>query len=150
MAKEIERKFLVADDSWRSGSTGCRYTQGYLSRDPERIVRVRQAGNFAFITIKGITRAQHGRNSSIPFRFRRASLDGVVPSPPDREDSLSEYRGSAEVDEFHGDNQGLSCGIELARGRALNCRPGLVRRCPTTPILQRESRGAPFKQWNVR
>ena len=55
MAKEIERKFLVRDESWRGGAPGCPYVQGYLSRDPERIVRVRQAGTSAFITIKGIT-----------------------------------------------------------------------------------------------
>ena len=53
MANEIERKFLVRGDSWRIGSSGSHYIQGYLSRDPQRVVRIRQAGTAAFITIKG-------------------------------------------------------------------------------------------------
>ena len=88
MAKEIERKFLVADDSWRSGSTGCRYTQGYLSRDPERIVRVRQAGNSGFITIKGITRGTTRQEFeyAIPLSDAEALMELCL--RPHREDSL--------------------------------------------------------------
>jgi adenylate cyclase len=110
MAKEIERKFLVADDSWRSGSAVCRYTQGYLSRDPERIVRVRQP-EFRLHYDQG----HHAGHNTAGIRvfdseLRRASFDGAVPSPPHREDShVVEYRGKRwEVDEFYGDNQGSS------------------------------------------
>jgi len=31
MAKEIERKFLVREDSWRATATGQRYRQGYIA-----------------------------------------------------------------------------------------------------------------------
>ena len=55
MATEIERKFLVRDRSVLAGSIGIRYQQGYLSTDPERTVRVRHAGDHAFLTIKGIS-----------------------------------------------------------------------------------------------
>ncbi|MDO8990147.1 MAG: CYTH domain-containing protein [Sideroxyarcus sp.] len=55
MATEIERKFLVTGTAWRRPDA-VRYCQGYLNRDKERTVRVRLAGEQAFITIKGITR----------------------------------------------------------------------------------------------
>ena len=51
--REIERKFLVLGDAWRAGASGTSYVQGYLSRDVARIVRVRQAGPSAYLTIKG-------------------------------------------------------------------------------------------------
>jgi CYTH domain-containing protein len=55
VATEIERKFLVNGSEWRQPDA-VRFCQGYLSRDKERTVRVRLAGEQAFITIKGVTR----------------------------------------------------------------------------------------------
>jgi adenylate cyclase len=52
MPVEIERKFLVASDSWRGHVPGQRYCQGYLSKG-DVTVRVRRAGPRAFLTIKG-------------------------------------------------------------------------------------------------
>lgn len=52
--KEIERKFLVRDDSFLAMSTGhCHIMQGYLSRVPEATVRVRVRDGEAFLTVKG-------------------------------------------------------------------------------------------------
>jgi adenylate cyclase len=56
MGTEIERKFRVVGDAWRSLGTPVRIVQGYLSRDKERVVRVRTADDQGFLTIKGITR----------------------------------------------------------------------------------------------
>ena len=53
MGKEIERKFLVAGNSWRKLGEAKHFRQGYLSATPERNVRVRIAGGEAFLTIKG-------------------------------------------------------------------------------------------------
>jgi len=53
MSLEIERKFLVRDTSVIEGVGGIEIRQGYLSIDPERSVRVRRAGELAFVTIKG-------------------------------------------------------------------------------------------------
>lgn len=50
---EIERKFLVSADKWNPRTEGLRLKQGYLSVIPERTVRVRVAGDKAFLTIKG-------------------------------------------------------------------------------------------------
>jgi adenylate cyclase len=56
MAKEIERKFLVAGDAWRAAaSPGVSYRQGYLSAgaDAGCTVRVRIGGERAYLTVKG-------------------------------------------------------------------------------------------------
>ncbi|GFO58824.1 CYTH domain-containing protein [Geomonas silvestris] len=54
MAQEIERKFLVKDDSWRGAANqGTAYRQGYLSTERGRVVRVRVKGPQAVLTIKG-------------------------------------------------------------------------------------------------
>lgn len=54
MGVEIERKFLVRDDGWRSGVTERRVVrQGYLAIDDTTTVRVRITGDEAWITLKG-------------------------------------------------------------------------------------------------
>lgn len=62
MATEIERKFLLASDEWRTLTVapGRLIRQGYLSSVKERTVRVRTAGADAWITVKGITRFAFG------------------------------------------------------------------------------------------
>lgn len=50
---EIERKFLINKKLWKPVETGVEIRQGYLSVHPERVVRVRIAGDKAYITIKG-------------------------------------------------------------------------------------------------
>jgi CYTH domain-containing protein len=55
MGKEIERKYLIKDDSWREYASGTIYRQGYLSTVKERTVRVRTIDDKGFLTIKGIT-----------------------------------------------------------------------------------------------
>ena len=56
MGTEIERKFSVVSDAWRSLGTPIHIVQGYLSRDKERIVRLRTSGGKGLITLKGISR----------------------------------------------------------------------------------------------
>jgi adenylate cyclase len=57
MGVEIERKFLVASDGWRAAATGpgVPIAQGYLASGGGGlpVVRVRIAGDAAFLTIKG-------------------------------------------------------------------------------------------------
>src|SRR5436190_19745061 len=58
MAKEIERKFLPKDDGWRAhAAPGKEYRQGYVCKHEGRTVRVRVAGDRAFLTLKGPTLA---------------------------------------------------------------------------------------------
>lgn len=63
MAAEIERKFLVAGESWRThADSGARIRQGYIARGGAASVRVRIIGADAFVTIKsanpGLVRAE--------------------------------------------------------------------------------------------
>lgn len=111
MGIEIERKFLVASDAWRAGvSRSTRFSQGYLSRDPARTVRVRLAGEQAFLTIKGATlgAARAEFEYAVPVADARALLaicDGPV---VEKVRSLCPYEGMTwEVDEFLGANAGL-------------------------------------------
>lgn len=56
MAKEIERKYLVTEDSYKQLATATLHIiQGYISRRKEGTVRVRISDNRAFLTIKGVT-----------------------------------------------------------------------------------------------
>lgn len=54
MALEIEHKYLVKDDSYKEmAQNHTHILQGYLSREPDRTVRVRVKGERGFITVKG-------------------------------------------------------------------------------------------------
>lgn len=53
MAKEIERKFLVNSSQWKNSSQWVDIKQGYLVKSGQKVVRVRIAGNEAYLTIKG-------------------------------------------------------------------------------------------------
>lgn len=53
MALEIERKFLVANESFRAMAHEKHHlVQAYLSRDPDRTIRIRIYDEQAFLTIK--------------------------------------------------------------------------------------------------
>lgn len=73
MNREIERKFQVVNDLYKSGSTSCLYKQGYLCTDKERTVRIRIAGEKGYITIKGRTTGAAGPNTNMRYR---------LPTPP--------------------------------------------------------------------
>ena len=52
--KEIERKFLVLNNDFMNDSyENYAIKQGFISNDPERVVRIRIARNKGFLTIKG-------------------------------------------------------------------------------------------------
>ena len=111
MPIEIERKFLVQDDSWRQGAQGTSYRQGYLTVDPERTVRVRIAGEKAFLTIKGKTEGMTRSEFEYPIPVEEAAqlLDNLCLLPLiEKVRYRISYGGRIwEVDEFDGDNRGL-------------------------------------------
>jgi len=57
---EIERKFLVSniEECLLRSQGSCRITQGYLSLDPARTVRVRHTDLQCHLTIKGLSNAK--------------------------------------------------------------------------------------------
>jgi len=111
MGTEIERKFLVRDNTFRSLAQGTRYRQGYLSSTKERVVRVRTIDDKGFLTIKGITtgatRAEY--EYEIPVKEAEAMLDGLCEKPLIEKDRYKiAHKGLIwEVDEFFGENQEL-------------------------------------------
>jgi len=111
MAVEIERKFRTNGVDFLADQEGERLTQGYLSHDPRATVRLRVQGDRAWLTIKGKT---HGASRSefeypIPSADAHAMLEEMC---PEGVIDKTRYRIQVgehvwEVDEFHGDNQGL-------------------------------------------
>jgi len=52
--QEIERKFLVLNENYKDEAySSSKITQGYISSDPERNVRIRLDGDVGYLTIKG-------------------------------------------------------------------------------------------------
>jgi adenylate cyclase len=116
---EIERKFLLVGDAWRTLGEPVLLRQGYLSSDPERVVRVRIEGEQGTLTIKGksvgATRGEW--EYPVPLADANELLDRLCQQP-----LIEKYRRRIalaghvwEVDEFLGANQGLMFAeIELA------------------------------------
>jgi CYTH domain-containing protein len=113
MPIEIERKFLVTNLSFLDvARDNIPISQGFLSSHPDRMVRVRIAGNDAFLTIKG------KGNDSGASRF-----EWEKPITVDEANQLMELcepgiiektrylvpagTHTIEVDVFHGENAGL-------------------------------------------
>ena len=111
MPQEIERKFPVLSDAWRSLAVGVSYCQGYLTTDKGNVVRIRTVEDKGFITIKGkptgITRPEY--EYEIPVEDAQELLDTLCRQPLIRKKRYKIPQGSVvwEVDEFSGENDGL-------------------------------------------
>jgi adenylate cyclase len=121
MAMEIEHKFLVRDDGWRDGADGGqRMCQGYLAGDERMSIRVRIAGERAWLNIK------HAHSLTV-----RREFEYLIPLA-DGEEILAHMCAHGrvdktrfrvpvgghvfEVDVFHGANEGLIVAeVELER-----------------------------------
>lgn len=133
MGHEIERKFLVTGTAWKRGASGVPFRQGYLSSVKERTVRVRTEGDRATLTIKGpttgISRSEF--EYAIPVKDANRMLDTLCERPLIEKTRyhLTVGRHLWEIDEFHGDNQGLVVAeIELQSPDELFQRPEWVTR----------------------
>ncbi len=110
MGREIERKFLVKGDAWRTGY-GTRVRQGFLHNETESTVRVRTAGEHAYLTIKGstsgITRLEF--EYEIPLEEANEILDRLCQKPLIEKIRYEVEAGGFkwEIDEFLGENAGL-------------------------------------------
>jgi adenylate cyclase len=111
MGQEIERKFLVKGDDWRSLAKGTYCRQGYLNSAMERTVRIRTIGEKAFLTIKGptvaATRSEY--EYEIPVTDCNAMLEALAEKPIiEKKRYKVPFAGLTwEIDEFFGDNAGL-------------------------------------------
>lgn len=108
---EIERKFLVINSNYKKGTIGQYYCQGYLNDDAERVVRVRIAGENAYLTIKGknvgVIRPEF--EYEIPLADARFMLDNLCLHPliEKMRYKIPQNELVWEVDEFLGENEGL-------------------------------------------
>lgn len=155
MALEIERKFLVADDTWRGGAgPGRSIRQAYLAATPDHSIRIRIVENHeAWLTIKsgyrGIVRDEF--EYQVPIADARAMLDlcqgGII--------EKTRYRVSVgdrvwDIDVFAHDNEGLVMAeIELDDETQEVAAPAWLGREVTGDIRYQNSRLAdtPFKTW---
>lgn len=119
MAKEIERKFLVAGDEWRPHVTESRLLrQAYLHTDDLSSVRIRiEDDDKAFLTVKsaiaGAIRNEY--EYEIPVSDAQEMLALRVGSIVEKvRHIVPAGQLHWEIDEFEGDNAGLVLGeIEL-------------------------------------
>lgn len=113
MALEIERKFLVLDDSFKHEAfSKSHIVQGYICSGHGRTVRIRIRDEHAYITIKGPSRlgglARYEFEQEIPMDDARQLLTLCEPGTVEKTRWLVKAgRHTFEVDEFHGDNAGL-------------------------------------------
>jgi adenylate cyclase len=110
---EIERKFLVLNNDFKKESFARNdISQGYISTNPERTVRIRIKGNEGFLTIKGsgnetgMSRFEWEKKIDVDEARQLMNLceKGAI--------SKTRYEIKVghhifEVDEFYDENQGL-------------------------------------------
>jgi len=110
---EIERKFLVKSNAFKNDAfKQTKITQGFLSTDKKRTVRIRLKGDIGYLTIKG----ESSNNGLSRFEWEKKITKteaeqllllckkGVIEKT--RYDIKVENH-TFEVDEFYGENQGL-------------------------------------------
>jgi adenylate cyclase len=112
MAKEIERKFTIKNDSWRQHvKKQSYYRQGYMSNTTRASVRVRIADDKAYLNIKSATLGifRHEYEYEIPVHDAQEMLDTLCEKPLiEKTRYFVGHAGKTwEVDVFDGDNAGL-------------------------------------------
>ena len=112
MGVEIERKFLPRSAAWRAAAErSVRMTQGYLANTSRSSVRVRRAGDSAWLSVKSMTHdlVRLEFEYAIPVADAQVMLaelaDGPVVSKTRHFVEIDNH--VFEIDEFDGANAGL-------------------------------------------
>jgi adenylate cyclase len=132
MPTEIERKFLVTGDAWRAEAREATpMRQGYLPGLERASVRVRVAGERAWLNIKSATLRMTRREYEYPIPLAEAEdlLEHLCARPLVEKTRYRVPYGDHlwEVDVFEGDNAGLVVAeIELAAAGEGFARPPWV------------------------
>lgn len=109
--KEIERKFLIANDTWKAAKCiGQReLKQAYLLRENDRSVRIRVSDNMALFTIKlgtGLTRSEF--EYEIPIEEANDMIaEANLPCLHKTRYYIQNGPDTWELDVFHGALEGL-------------------------------------------
>ena len=117
MPLEIERKFLVNSDRYKIGAKPVDIRQAYLTIQNDLAIRVRIEGRNASLAIKSKVSERVNREYeySIPLDEARSMIKLSEHSVITKTRYLVDFKHHTwEVDEFHGDNEGLEVAeIEL-------------------------------------
>ena len=147
MPLEIERKFLVKDSGFKDmTSRRVDICQGYLSRVPERTVRVRRLDDKGFITVKSKNTGavRHEFEYQVPVEDALEMLRMCEPPIIEKSRYLVEYDGLTwEVDEFHGAKAGLIVAeVELqAEDQPFNLPPFIGKEVTGDPAYYNSNLG---------
>ncbi|MGB6153945.1 MAG: CYTH domain-containing protein [Pricia sp.] len=153
---EIERKFLVISERFKSAATSEEsIVQGFLNTHPERTVRIRLKGNYGFLTVKG--KSNEAGTSRFEWEKEITVADARAMLELCEEGILDKTRYEIpvgehifEVDEFHGENQGLIVAeVELASENEAFEKPDWLGEEVTGDIKYYNSQLSkdPFKYW---
>lgn len=156
MALEIEHKFLLADDGWRSEvERSVFYRQGYLSGSPLSSVRVRISDTQAWLNIKSAAIGSHRQEYEyeIPLADANAILDDLCHKPLIEKvrHFVSREAHVWEIDEFMGDNAGLIVAeIELSQIGESFAKPAWIGEEVTADLRYYNNNLTkyPFKDWD--
>lgn len=128
MAKfERERKFLLSEESGdlykKMSVSSIRIVQGYLSKRKEATVRIRIAGDNAWLTIKGITTGdvREEYEYEVPMADAECMLKMCEGTLIEKIRWIIPWKGyTYEVDEFEGSLSGLVlCEVEFSEEGAI-------------------------------
>lgn len=157
MGREIEKKFLIADNSWREFATGIPYCQGYLNSDKGRTVRIRTINDRGVLTIKGPDESgvKLEYEYDIPIDDAREMLDRLCHKPLiEKVRYRIPFAGFYwEVDEFTGENEGLLLAeIELAFVGQPFAKPAWIGREVTGDARYYNANlvNNPFSRWRAQ
>ena len=109
---EIERKFIVTGEWKHLATSKTHIEQGYFETAPGRTVRIRIRDDKAYLTIKGPSNeeglARYEFETEVPMEDGKKMLELCRPGRIDKDRWLvPDGKHTVEVDEFHGDNEGL-------------------------------------------
>jgi adenylate cyclase len=155
MPREIERKFLLENDAWRSQVRASRQmSQGYLASGGNVSIRVRIAGDEAWLNIKagGFVASRQEYEYPLPLDEARELL-ALAEGPLVEKTRHYVEQGALtwEIDEFHGDNSGLvvaeleldSEDADFARPQWLGIEVTELRRYYNVCLVKH-----PYRAWN--
>lgn len=157
MAQEIERKFLVKGDAYRAlAFHHYHIAQGYIASGHGRTVRVRIRDEQGFLTIKGPSLdgglSRYEFETEIPVADARDLLQLCEPGIIDKTRYLVRMPDGHifEVDEFHGENDGLVMAeVELTAADEPYQRPDFLGREVTGDrrFYNSHLRAYPYRMW---
>ncbi len=158
MAKEIEHKFLVANDNWRNAVyKSSQYKQGYLSSQPTSSIRVRISDEHAWLNIKSATVGTERLEFEyeIPLVDAQEIINTLCSKPLVEKIRHFVLFGSHtwEIDEFSGENAGLIVAeIELPAAGEFFSKPDWLGDEVTYDLRYYNNNliNNPFNKWHIK